>query len=344
MQPADAFSPLHLQFAAEAKTWFDVLFAYATRLFQMLAMIEVGLGAILWMQAQQSGDQIVMGLLRKFLWMGFMYAVLLFADTWIPAVINSFIKAGMEAGNVSLLKPGEVFMQGLALADQLLKNLGSWSLLSNPVATTVALFAGLCLFLSYTFIAVKLSFTLIESYVIVGAGVFLLGFGAFRGTVNIAEKYLSYVISVGIKLLVIYLITGAGMGLAEFWEKLINNAEAMQASSGPLSVAGAAIAFGVVAWMLPSLVASLVHGATGFGLGEMSSAVLMSTRLASAATHGAASLGRVPAHGATSVGQALAHGAASLGRALGYRPTGEGPSREARNAAVPKFGQGGKTP
>ena len=208
--PVDAFSPLHLQFAALAGSWYAVLFTYATRLFQMLALVEIGLGAMLWMQAQQSGDQIGMGLFRKILWIGFMYAVLLFSHEWIPAVVSSFMEAGAQASGVTALNPGEVFNQGLGLAGSLLANLTTLSLLFNPTSTLTGIGAAWILFLSFTFIAIMMAYTLMESYVVIGAGVFLLGFGAFRGTVNISEKYLSYVVSVGIKLFVIYLMIGAG--------------------------------------------------------------------------------------------------------------------------------------
>jgi hypothetical protein len=109
MPPVDAFSPVYLQFATVAGTWYATLFDYANQLFLMLATIESGLGAIQWMVAQQSHDYVAMGLFRKILWIGFMYAMLLNAHTWIPAVISSFVQAGREASGIRGLNPAEIF-------------------------------------------------------------------------------------------------------------------------------------------------------------------------------------------------------------------------------------------
>src|SRR5262245_7201399 len=196
MPDFDAFSPAYLQYAALAGSWYTVLFTYATRLFQMLALVEIGLGAILWMQAQQSGDHVGMGLFRKILWIGFMYAVLLFSHEWIPAVVNSFMEAGAQASGVAAINPGEVFIQGLGLTGSMLATLVDVNLFFHPASVFAGLGAAFILFFSFCAISTMLAYALMESYVVIGAGVFLLGFGAFRGTVNIAEKYLSYVVAV----------------------------------------------------------------------------------------------------------------------------------------------------
>src|ERR1043166_6485233 len=129
MPPVDAFSPVYLQFAAVAGTWYATLFTYANQLFLMLATIELGLGAIQWMVAQQSHDYVAMGLFRKILWIGFMYALLLYSQDWIPAILSSFVQAGREAAQIDGLNPGEIFKQGLGLSGSLLATLSGLSLI-----------------------------------------------------------------------------------------------------------------------------------------------------------------------------------------------------------------------
>src|SRR6266508_4388826 len=131
----DPIAPVWEQFANAQAFWFPVLFDYAQKVFLSLALVEVGLGALLWMTQGRDAEQISGGLLRKIIWIGFMYAVLL-------------------------------------------------------VAAFGVLFA-------FLLIALQLLFTLIESYIVTGAGVFLLGFAAFRGTATISERYLGYVVAVG---------------------------------------------------------------------------------------------------------------------------------------------------
>ena len=55
--------------------------------------------------------------------------------------------------------------------------------------------------LSFVITAAILLLTLIESYLVVGGGVLLLGLGANRFTAPAAEGYFGYVIRVGVRLL-----------------------------------------------------------------------------------------------------------------------------------------------
>jgi hypothetical protein len=184
-----------------------------------------------------------------------MYAVLLFSQDWIPAIISGFMQAGLAA-DIEGINPGEVFMQGLGLAGTMLKSLVDASLLFQPAAVLTGLFAAFLLFFAFCAISYQLALTLMESYIVTGGGVFLLGFGAFHGTVNITEKYLSYVIGVGIKLFVLCLIIGAGKQLAPMWGALAKDADLMSIVSTPLAIAGGAMLYGTAAWMLPSLAAA----------------------------------------------------------------------------------------
>jgi type IV secretion system protein TrbL len=337
----DPMAPVYQQFASLQATWYPVLFYYAQQLFLMLALIEFGLGAILWMTQGRDVDQIGGGLFRKIMWVGFMYAVLLYADTWIPAVLNSFAQAGSDASGVPTLNPGQVVQQGLWLAAKMLWEMAPWGLLSHPVSLIVGLVSALGVVLSFFLIALQLMMTLIESYIVMGASVLLLGFAAFRGTATISERYLSYVVAVGIKLFVIYLIIGAGATLAPLWGALIY-AESMQTFQVPLAVLCAAMAYGVVAWHVPSVAASAISGTVGFGAGEIIASAFMAQRMVPAMKidYGG---GTYKPRGGTAGGPAgpFRAGAAMMGApALTSAPRGLGPDRRhpALPGSVPKLG------
>jgi type IV secretion system protein TrbL len=340
MPPVDAFSPVHQQFALAAGVWYAALFDYANNLFLMLATIEIGLGAIHWMVAQQSHDYIAMGLFRKILWIGFMYAVLLFAHDWIPAIINSFMQAGIDAADIEGINPGEVFLQGLGLAGSMLKSLVHASLLFQPATVLTGLFAAFLLFIAFCAISYQLALTLMEAYIVTGGGVFLLGFGAFHGTVNITEKYLSYVVGVGIKLFVLCLIIGAGKQLAPMWGAIAQDADLMSIVSTPLAIAGGAMLYGTAAWMLPSLAASLASGTVGFGLQETIGTTMMASRLAMQSVAAPMALGAGTAAAIGIARQGARNNGGGLGGAIrGLGTSVSAVSREARNAAVPTLGR-----
>src|SRR5437870_13590663 len=62
---------------------------------------------------------------------------------------------------------------------------------------------------------------LVESFIVIGAGVLFLGFAGSQWTRFFTERYLSYVASVGVKLFVLYLIMGVGMGIAARWMSVL---------------------------------------------------------------------------------------------------------------------------
>ena len=71
--------------------------------------------------------------------------------------------------------------------------------------------------LSFVITAAMLLLTLIESYLVVGGGVILLGFGANRFTAPAAEGYFGYVIRVGVRLFFFYLVLAIGVQMANQW-------------------------------------------------------------------------------------------------------------------------------
>ncbi|KMY85162.1 Conjugative transfer protein TrbL [Candidatus Paraburkholderia calva] len=62
------------------------------------------------------------------------------------------------------------------------------------------------MFLVFLFVAAQLLVTQIESFIRIGAGVILLGFGGSRWTTDMSSKYMQYAVATGLKLMVLYVI------------------------------------------------------------------------------------------------------------------------------------------
>ncbi len=134
--------------------------------------------------------------------------------------------------------------------------------------------------------------TLIESYLVVGGGVILLGLGANRFTAPAAEGYFGYVIRVGVRLLFFYLVLAVGVQMANQWSAaLIAACKPIPATlpwwttygmspssimttvcSGSLPVADMltytafAIVFMIVSIAVPHMAASIAGGNIGLAL------------------------------------------------------------------------------
>jgi P-type conjugative transfer protein TrbL len=113
--------------------------------------------------------------------------------------------------------PTGAFDQGLALANKTLNATADLILLDGFFASLIARITALVVVIAFAIIAAQLLVALVESFIIIGAGVLFLGFASSRWTKFFTERYLSYVASIWVKLFVLYLIMGVGMGIAARW-------------------------------------------------------------------------------------------------------------------------------
>ena len=247
-------------YSSATASWIQVLLPLAQRLFLALATIELIWSGIWWAIASRRDEMVLVPLLRKVLTIMFLFSVLLFAPVWIPAVIGSFVRAGQLASGFESLDPSTVVQQGIDIA------LGMYSRISGVVAFLTApawLFvAPIVVVFSFSVIAGILLVTLIESYIVIGGGVLLLGFAGSRWTATFAEGYLLYAVRVGVKLLVLYLLIGIGMSLPETWlsaPDLFTFAPRRE-----FEVMGGALIFAMIIWRVPQFAASMLGDRASF--------------------------------------------------------------------------------
>jgi hypothetical protein len=95
------------------------------------------------------------------------------------------------------------------------------SIMTNVELIIIQSVSAFVVLLSFVITASMLLLTLIESYLVVGGGVILLGLGASRFTAPAAEGYFGYVIRVGIRLLFFYLVLAIGVQMANQWSEAL---------------------------------------------------------------------------------------------------------------------------
>src|SRR3989442_1843738 len=244
--------------------WFISLFPIAQAVFWTLVLIELIWSAVWWVVDREDGIGVITALLRKVLAVGFFYALLINGPTWIRAVIQGFTQAGASASGLTDLSPSGVFDQGLALANKILNSVEGLGILEGIFPSLVAAFTSLVVVVSFAIIAAQLLVALVESFIVIGAGILFVGFSGARWTKFFTERYLSYVASVGVKLFVLYLIMGVGMGIAARWVSVLN-----RGGVSPIPVfyvMGGSLAFFFLTWPIPSLAAALMWRSVHFSL------------------------------------------------------------------------------
>jgi type IV secretion system protein TrbL len=252
-----------------SRTWLTRILPVAQHTFALLATLELVISGTLWALRRDSMDDIAGRFLLKFVLMSFMLTLITAFDTWVPAIVGGFTTAGEVAGNVAGLSPSGILHTGWAVSSAMLKTVGTWKGLLNPVTSTFVAAMAFGIWLAFVLVAGQLLRVLVESYIVLTGGVLFLGFAGFRATAAYAENYLNYAVCVGIKIFLLYLIVGVGAQLTTTWAALLS-ADNWNIGAGdsslPGEVFGGAVLFAILAMTIPGRIANRITGTHSFGV------------------------------------------------------------------------------
>jgi type IV secretion system protein TrbL len=343
------------QYRVLRPAWFAAVTTAANRLFGLLALIEFAWSAAVLVMERTDLQGWTAGLIKRMMFIGAFYALLVNGPTWIPAIIDSFQIIGRNAAGLPVgLSPGDVFLRGLDITNSLCSTASETGFFSNPAGAFALVLAGLLIFLAFVVVSVHFIMAMVESYVVVGAGFLFLGFGGSRWTAPYVERYIALAVAVGVKIMVLYLLIGGGMSLSNGWAA---RASAIASSSNPLlealDIVGGAIIFMALCWQAPKFTASLLGGSPAFSGGDIAAvgfAGAQTTFIVGALGAGAAKLlaSRGGAAGSMSVSQAAsmgaggASGSGSAGGPSGF-PGGAGSGGGPRNGGPGPSGSAGRS-
>jgi type IV secretion system protein TrbL len=258
------------QFRNQRNQWTTNIWVYANTLFGILTVIEFAWSAAVMLLEKTDLQSWTSALIRKLMWIGAFYALLLNGRTWIPAIIDSFTAIGQNAAGLGALSPSGIFVQGLSLAGALMDGASTSAFFTNPGASLALAFAALMIVVSYTLITINFIVTLVESYLVVSVGFIFLGFGGSRWTVPYTERYIGLAVSIGIKIALLYCLISAGMGLSVGW---LDEAQSLTTSLRPamtaFDVMGASLIFMMCCWQIPKLFAAVIGGAPALTGGDL---------------------------------------------------------------------------
>ncbi|CCD84684.1 putative conjugal transfer protein trbL [Bradyrhizobium sp. ORS 285] len=185
-----------------------------------LVAIDVTLAALFW--AFGGEDDVVARLVKKTLFVGVFAYLIGNWNSLARVVFESFAALGLKASGSALsaadfLRPGRIAQVGLDTGRPLLQAisglLGYVSFFENFLQIAVLLFAWVVVLLAFFILAIQLFVTLIEFKLTTLAGFVLIPFALFGKTAFAAERVLGNVISSGVKVLLLALISGTGSTL-----------------------------------------------------------------------------------------------------------------------------------
>lgn len=264
--PQGILDEMALDYKTISFTWLDRLIPVAQRVFVLLAGIEFVISGAIWLLRGDQLDRAVGQFILKFAFLSFAFALIVSFEFWVPEIVNGFVQAGAVGSGQGLIGPSRVLDIGDQIYVAMAEATRTVTVLVNPVSVLTIWLAAALTTLCYVGVAVMLVLVLVESYLVLGAGVVFLGFAGFRATAPFAENYILYAFHVGIKLFIIHLLVGLGAALTETWAAYIRG------TAGPLDMApifqvlAGSLVFVLVVVVLPRNFARGITGGASLGL------------------------------------------------------------------------------
>jgi type IV secretion system protein TrbL len=298
---------------------------YANNLFGALAVIEFAWSAAVMVLEKADLQSFTAALIRKIMWIGGFYMLLINGPVWIPFIIDSFTQIGQNSSGIAGISPSNVFGQGLNVAGALSNGFSVAGFLTQPAVILSLVFAAIIVVISYAMITIQFMVAMVESYIVVAAGFIFLGFGGSRWTAPYAERYIGLAVSNGVKILVIYLLIAVGTNLGNAW---VAEAQGASTSASPemvaLDVMAAALMYMMLCWQIPKLFSAVLGGSPALAGGDFIAGVTslivgggaiagLAAGGAGVATGGARAFGGVGAAASAGTGSALTSSAADMG-------------------------------
>lgn len=308
------------QFLTAFHSGMHAIAAGGTSLAYWLAYITLAFSTCMMLLQAEPLNKMLSKLLQMGLLFGIFFGLIKVCGTWIPQWINSFMKIGAQAGNLPGVDPSGIFDQGLYLSATIAKQVFTLGILHLPTAL-VALAAAFFIIIIYAFIAANLAVLLIKAYALITVGPIIFALGANEVTRPTVSNYVQKLIGMGLNILTMYLVLGAGIHIGESWVNIFK----ASASSGILNfmdifiVIGGLMIFYQVVQNVPAFIAT-ISGAGGFrdyGQAAMASAMAASVMAAKAVTGAPGA-----AAGALGAMGAAGHGAFLGGKFLGQSGVG----------------------
>lgn len=250
-------------FRDNSNHWVATLQTYAERIFWILAAIDFAWMAIMVALSMGEFTDFVAQVVRKILFLGFFLALLKNGHAWAGAILDSVRQAAGQAnaaaGGAANITPSDVFDTGYQLCATIIKTLAPFS---HPADSLGLLIGAFIIMACFALIAAMMLLVYVQAYVILNAGVILLGFGGTSFTKDIALKYFQSAFATGIKLFVMILVVGLGQNILTQWITDFN------ASLEQICLfIGASIVLLALVKAIPDMVGDLINGFS-WGAGE----------------------------------------------------------------------------
>lgn len=326
------FDNVVLAYQGGTSSWLANAGTIAQHIFWSLAAIEFVWSAINWVLKKNDVGELMASLFFKMMSLMFFYWLIFTASAWIPMALQGFqqMAAGVTGSTGTALptvasgmvSPSGVASVGVCVVQNIgaALNTADLSLADEIIVGLTMIALVIVIAISYVLIVLQIMMTEIEAFIVLFGGLVMLGFTGSRWTAPWGDKYFGYAVSVGAKLMVIYLVVTLGNSLVSAYVNQI--LAEIQATGGVPAFSASAnimlvvLVYAGLAWNLPALAGTFLNGSPSTSLGAMAGAAMAAGGAAlgamvGGAAAGAAGAGKLAASGAASASSSASTSASS---------------------------------
>lgn len=291
----------------------SAIIPHAIALFGILALIEVSIIGITLVLKGAEMQETVAELAKKIFWFGLIIALIYNAGPWYDAIIKSMSQIGASAGlgatTGSSIGPSGMIESTLEAADKIFQ--AAKDLPWDAFGAAVGFFFAGGIIVVSGFVAASFIFiAMAESIIVTGVVALMIAMGTTRFTSDFVSKSFSYAVSIGIKLLFVFIVAGLGTQMIDTAIARILTGKEVTMLSG-LAVAGLAVLSTILVMQIPSIASAALSGAPAMNVGSLTGNA-MALGAAGAAVGGAAAY--TASQGKSVLATSLAQTAAAGGR------------------------------
>ena len=321
--------------------WYSSLKSIAEGIFYVLFGVDFAYLVAQWLIGGKDVHEVFTSFIKKLITIGVFFTILLNGHELIGWVIDGFRASGVAAAGQPhtglswiLDTGGKIFaacvqgpvQSGTGGAVKYVWDLvssGGKTLISTILGAFVGMVVGIIAILALIYLALEYLAIQLEAALVASVGIIMMGFAGSRWTVQHAEGYLKYALSVGIRLMVLVIwIAFIENHSSSIVTNLLNGVK----QSGGTNIGTTLSAYAnvlifvlLIAWMakkLPGIAASVMTGGSSLSGGELISSGVAAAALGAAAlATGGVALGAAGAGAGTGVLTGAEAAAAGMGEA-----------------------------
>ena len=211
-----------------------------------------------------SDSNTLAGVARRLLVFLITYGLIIMIPLWLPQLLRGWEELGQLVSQMPGLGPSAIFNQGIALAFGVYDSWEEFAILILPGVNVLRLIVFLATLIAWVVIAFHLAKLLVESAIAVGGLPIMLAFAGHSVTFGMAEGFFRYLIHLGVRIYVTYLLVAVGRHLAIEWAQDIELSFPLNIMTESVTLAAGAALFALLVVALPRTIAHHIAGGISF--------------------------------------------------------------------------------